>query len=340
MTKDLIVSTTPQETKVALLEDGIVSEIFIEREAHRGIVGNIYKGRVTRVLPGMQSAFVDLGLERDAFLYVADVLEELDENLLTPGGAGGAGDGRHTATAPIEETLREGQDVLVQVVKEPLGTEGRAHHHPRLPARPLPRLHAHRRARGRVAQDHGRRGAPPAEVDAQGDPAGARRRRLHRAHRGRRRAAARTSSATPATWPAPGTRCGRVAGARAAARPAAPRAGAWCSGCCATCSPTTSPPSASTTSASTSARWTSSRQLQPELAPRVRLYERRRAHPGGARRGQRAGARAALQGLAGVRRLHRHQPDRGPGGHRRQHRPLHGQEDASRRRSSRPTWRR
>ena len=84
MTKDLIVSTTPQETKVALLEDGRVSEIFIEREAHRGIVGNIYKGRVTRVLPGMQSAFVDLGLERDAFLYVTDVLEELDENLLTP----------------------------------------------------------------------------------------------------------------------------------------------------------------------------------------------------------------------------------------------------------------
>ena len=62
---------------MALLEDGVVSELFIEREAHRGIVGNIYKGRVTRVLPGMQSAFVDIGLERDAFLYVADVLEEL-----------------------------------------------------------------------------------------------------------------------------------------------------------------------------------------------------------------------------------------------------------------------
>ena len=83
MTKDLIVSTTPQETKVALLDDGVVSEIFIEREAHRGIVGNLYKGKVTRVLPGMQSAFVDIGQERDAFLYVADVIEELDENLLT-----------------------------------------------------------------------------------------------------------------------------------------------------------------------------------------------------------------------------------------------------------------
>ena len=82
MTKDLIVSSTPQETKVALLDDGVVSEIFIEREAHRGIVGNLYKGKVTRVLPGMQSAFVDIGQERDAFLYVADVFEELDENLL------------------------------------------------------------------------------------------------------------------------------------------------------------------------------------------------------------------------------------------------------------------
>jgi len=84
MTRDLIVSSTPQETKVALLEDGVVSELFIEREARRGIVGNIYKGRVTRVLPGMQSAFVDLGLERDAFLHADDVFEELPENLLTP----------------------------------------------------------------------------------------------------------------------------------------------------------------------------------------------------------------------------------------------------------------
>ena len=84
MAKEILVSTTAQETKVALLEDGLVSELFIEREAHRGVVGNIYKGRVTRVLPGMQSAFVSLGLERDGFLYVADALEGLDENLLSP----------------------------------------------------------------------------------------------------------------------------------------------------------------------------------------------------------------------------------------------------------------
>jgi ribonuclease G len=134
MNRDLIVSSTPQETKVALLENGLVSELFIEREAHRGIVGSIYKGRVTRVLPGMQSAFVDLGLERDAFLYVADVFDELDENLLTPEEQAEAVRVAHDA--PIEEKLHEGQDVLVQVVKEPLGTKGaRVTSHVSLPGR-------------------------------------------------------------------------------------------------------------------------------------------------------------------------------------------------------------
>jgi ribonuclease G len=134
MTKELIVSTTPQETKVALLEDGVVSELFIERETHRGIVGNIYKGRVTRVLPGMQSAFVELGLERDAFLYVADVFEELDENLLTPDEL----PGEAQRDAPIEQRLHEGQDVLVQVLKEPLGAKGaRITSHVSLPGRYL-----------------------------------------------------------------------------------------------------------------------------------------------------------------------------------------------------------
>jgi ribonuclease G len=163
MTKDLIVSSTPQETKVALLDDGIVSEIFIEREAHRGIVGNLYKGKVTRVLPGMQSSFVDIGQERDAFLYVADVIEELDENLLTPEEAGRPAASASTAAggteaapavnggaaAPppppnnhrsvaIEEMLEPGQEVLVQVVKEPLGQKGaRITSHVSLPGRYL-----------------------------------------------------------------------------------------------------------------------------------------------------------------------------------------------------------
>ncbi len=134
MTKDLIVNSTPQETKVALLEDGVVSEFFIEREAHRGVAGNLYKGRVTRVLPGMQSAFVDLGLERDAFLHAADVFEDLGENLLSPEERGEAGQ----RDKPIEELLREGQDVLVQVLKEPLGTTGaRITSHVSLPGRYL-----------------------------------------------------------------------------------------------------------------------------------------------------------------------------------------------------------
>ncbi|MGD8894411.1 MAG: Rne/Rng family ribonuclease [Acidobacteriota bacterium] len=132
MSRDLIVSTSPAETRVALLEDGVISELFLERETQRGIVGGIYKGRVTRVLPGMQSAFVDLGLERDTFLHAADVFEELPENLLTPEEITAA------RSAPIEERLREGQEVVVQVLKEPMGTKGaRITSHISLPGRYL-----------------------------------------------------------------------------------------------------------------------------------------------------------------------------------------------------------
>ena len=99
MARELIVSSNPRETRIALVEDGVVSEIFLEREAQRGIVGSIYKGRVTRVLPGMQSAFVDLGLERDAFLHAADVFEELPDNELSPEEISAA------RSAPIEERL-------------------------------------------------------------------------------------------------------------------------------------------------------------------------------------------------------------------------------------------
>ena len=79
MRKELIISTIPQETRVAVLEDDELVEFLIERHRAQGIAGNIYKGRVTKVLPGMQSAFVDIGLERDAFLYVSDFLEDMDE---------------------------------------------------------------------------------------------------------------------------------------------------------------------------------------------------------------------------------------------------------------------
>src|SRR3989449_10470062 len=79
MSKELVVSATPHESRVAILEDGQLCEIFIEREKEYALVGSIYKGRVTRVLPGMQSAFVDIGLDSDAFLYVSDFLENLEE---------------------------------------------------------------------------------------------------------------------------------------------------------------------------------------------------------------------------------------------------------------------
>src|SRR6187455_2980403 len=79
MNKEMIISSNGHETRVAILEDDQLAELFVEREQNRGVVGNVYKGRVSKVLPGMQSSFVDIGLERDGFLYVSDVIADLDE---------------------------------------------------------------------------------------------------------------------------------------------------------------------------------------------------------------------------------------------------------------------
>ena len=135
MHKEMIVSSNGHETIVAILEEDLVAEVFVERERHRGVVGNVYKGRVSKVLPGMQSSFIDLGLERDGFLYVADVVDTLDEfDKLSgddedegggKGRNGSRGEGKGERPQPkIEELLREGQEIIVQVVKEPLGTKG------------------------------------------------------------------------------------------------------------------------------------------------------------------------------------------------------------------------
>jgi len=141
MTKEMIISSNGHETMVAILEDDLVAEIFVERERQRGVVGNVYKGRVSKVLPGMQSSFIDLGLERDGFLYVADVVDTMEEfdKLESAdeesGGNRGRGDGgrngnpgspgNHDRPQPkIEDLLKEGEEILVQVVKEPLGTKG------------------------------------------------------------------------------------------------------------------------------------------------------------------------------------------------------------------------
>jgi ribonuclease G len=172
MSKEMIISSSAHETRVAILEDDQVAEIFIERERSRGVVGNVYKGRVSKVLPGMQSAFIDLGLERDGFLYVSDVVAtfeefdrfETDEDAPSPlnqsgsgqvpAASGGNGHGQSRRGGPsgppgrrdrdhekgpepkIEELLKEGQEIIVQVAKEPLGTKGaRLTSHATMPGR-------------------------------------------------------------------------------------------------------------------------------------------------------------------------------------------------------------
>ncbi len=108
-----MINVTPQETRVAIVLQGAVQELHIERTASRGLVGNVYLGRVARVLPGMQSAFIDIGLERAAFLHVADIwhAEHHKEH-------------RGNGATPIERLLREGQSLVVQVIKDPIGTKG------------------------------------------------------------------------------------------------------------------------------------------------------------------------------------------------------------------------
>jgi ribonuclease G len=112
--EDILINVTPQETRVAVVSSGVVQELHVERSASRGLVGNVYMGRVARVLPGMQSAFIEIGLERAAFLHVADIWEERGN---------GNGDAK-TPLRPIEKILSEGQPLMVQVVKDPIGTKG------------------------------------------------------------------------------------------------------------------------------------------------------------------------------------------------------------------------
>jgi ribonuclease G len=131
MTKEMIISSNGHETIVAILEDDLAAEIFIERERQRGVVGNVYKGRVSKVLPGMQSSFIDVGLERDGFLYVTDVVDTLEAFEKIEAGEDDEEapqqrdrDAHDRPHAKIEELLRDGQEILVQIVKEPIGTKG------------------------------------------------------------------------------------------------------------------------------------------------------------------------------------------------------------------------
>lgn len=114
MSDEILINVTPRETRVARVENGIVQELLIERGRCRGLVSNIYLGRVSRVLPGMEAAFVDIGLERAAFLHVSDVTVNREES----------DTGAPPRPRSVTELLREGQDVLVQVVKDPIGSKG------------------------------------------------------------------------------------------------------------------------------------------------------------------------------------------------------------------------
>jgi ribonuclease G len=170
MSAELIINSNFYETRVALVENGQVAELYVERASDRGISGNIYKGRVMRVLPGMQAAFVDIGLEKAAFLYVSDVrapMEELDQVLAGACETGVAVEAEDAPVlpeviadiseetldvevsdelraqsgyddTPIEDRLQEGQEILVQVAKEPIGSKGaRITTHTTLPGRHL-----------------------------------------------------------------------------------------------------------------------------------------------------------------------------------------------------------
>lgn len=124
MSEEILVNVTPRETRVAVIENGMLQELHIERGWRRGVVGNIYKGKVQRVMPGMQAAFVEVGLERAAFLHANDVIRlapapasvlDAEETPIPP---------PTPAAVPIVELLRDGQDIVVQVVKDPIGTKG------------------------------------------------------------------------------------------------------------------------------------------------------------------------------------------------------------------------
>ncbi len=142
--KEIITNTDEDETRLAILEDGQLTEVFVERAQARGLVGNIYKGRVSRVLPGMQSAFVDIGLERDGFLYVSDVLADIeqfsswmegdeDDDSHKPGKRRSR---RARERQRIEDLLKRGDEILVQISKAPIGTKGaRITTHVSLPGR-------------------------------------------------------------------------------------------------------------------------------------------------------------------------------------------------------------
>src|ERR1700694_4695911 len=111
--REILVNVTPRETRAAVVENGGTLELYIERASRRGLVGNLYKGRVSRVLPGMQAAFIEIGLERTAFLHAADMAFERPEDTVV----------NLPQVDDIRRLVSEGNDILVQVIKDPLGSK-------------------------------------------------------------------------------------------------------------------------------------------------------------------------------------------------------------------------
>lgn len=131
MRNEIVINAELGETRVALIENGQFAELHIERQRDKSVVGNVVKGRVSRVLPGMQAAFVDIGLEKAAFLYVGDYFESVLETGKTQGEPGNGGKRRNgrgrngrSTPPPIASVLREGQEIIVQIAKEPIGSKG------------------------------------------------------------------------------------------------------------------------------------------------------------------------------------------------------------------------
>lgn len=119
MSEEILINVTPQETRVAIVENGILQEIHIERQQKRGVVGNLFKGRVSRILPGMQAAFIDIGLERNGFLHISDIVGSSLEQTAEP-----LQQSPQYVTQKIEAMISENEEILVQVIKDPLGNKG------------------------------------------------------------------------------------------------------------------------------------------------------------------------------------------------------------------------
>ncbi|GLQ47522.1 ribonuclease G [Dyella lipolytica] len=136
VSEEILINVTPRETRVGVVENGMLQELHVERTSRRGYVGNVYKGRVQRVMPGMQAVFVDIGLERAAFLHASDIVRPpLPEGADVPAAGNGNGNGHIPS---ISELVHEGQEIVVQVVKDPIGTKGaRLSSHLSIPSRYL-----------------------------------------------------------------------------------------------------------------------------------------------------------------------------------------------------------